>query len=114
MKRYGITDYLTPDQRRAIVKAKYVSVGRTYRQRITLDGCCPMGVLGLNYCRNPSAPDGGTVALALYGYADLDLEHDDPEEWIDRVAALAQEFIDDWDSGALTPADLPRALRIRP
>lgn len=114
MTHYGIADYLTLDQRRAIVRARYTNVGRTYKQRITGEGCCPMGVLGLDYDACTSAPDGGSVALALYRNADLDFEHDDPEEWIDRVTTLAQEFIDAWDSGQITPADLPRVLGVQP
>ena len=111
MKRYGIADYLTLKQRRAIATAQYSNVGRTYKQRLTAEGCCPMGVLGLDYIVSPSAPDGETVALTLLRHIDMGERVEmDEDAWLARVTALAQEFIDDWDDGKIAPRELSTAL----
>lgn len=114
MKRYGIADYLTPEQRRAIAAARYTNVGRTYKQRLTAEGCCPLGVLDLPYIVSPSAPDGETVALALLRTVDLgDRVAMDEDAWLARVTRLAQAFIDDWDAGRIAPRQLADALGLR-
>lgn len=118
MKRYAIADYLSLDQRRAIALADYPSTGSRLQQRITDQGQCPLGILDdqLAYATQNSAPSGDVVALALLiamDDNDRNAVHDETG-WLDLASDLIQEFIDDWDSGAIAPAELPEALGLYP
>lgn len=111
MKRYDIADWLRPEWARAICRATYDQPGKDDRQRLTDGGQCPLGVLArdgvLEYCANPSAPDGQAFALAYSRLADF---LDDAE--LKECAKAATEFIDDWDTGKIKPDELPYVLGV--
>jgi hypothetical protein len=112
MKRYGIADYLTDEQKRAAAQAVYDNLGER-GQWITWDCKCPLGVAlaDRDVIADQSAPDAESVALCVVRERDdgwpgdartIALRH--------AVEAAAAEFINDWDKRRIPPKQLARAL----
>jgi len=91
------------EARRAACDAEYWlrRRGRIQRVRRTTDWACPMGVAlqaaNLSRVRMPSGNDIVRALRLARGTA---------------TAQSAHQFVDDWDTGVLTPADLPVALGV--
>ena len=96
MRAYGISRFLTDEQKRIMLAASYQDTPLLDGEPAPRDenGYCPLGrVVGM---QNPSAEDV-EYELSTYGSAAT-------------IRGAAARFIRDWDSGKLRPSDLAEAL----
>lgn len=104
MKRYAIAGYLTEAERLAACAAEYTSRESSdlYPTPVTEDGCCPLGVaLRVNDPGASRTPPSGIVAASINRRCDVA---------IPILQLAAKDFMADWDTGGIPPADLPIAL----
>jgi hypothetical protein len=105
-KRYAIARLLPVEGRRVAVEAEYEPMWITgEHQALRSDGWCPLGLALRDidpYISESPASDQVAEVIAV----------DAPLPRYERVMAAARHFICDWDSGRITPADLPAIFEV--
>lgn len=108
-RTYAISRYLSPQSRRAAVRATYDCLeGGSLRvmRRRTEDGYCPLGIaVRAETGEVEQAPTSDRVAFALIEHGATNLR---------QIERAASTFIVAWDEGRIKDTDLPKALGVTP